>query len=217
MLRERAVPSRRYDVAGVAVALVGIFVCAMIPGRVGSALPGFVLVASLLAGGVLLCLGRWEDFKAERRERRALEGLCTECGYDLLLSRQRCPECGHPISPALRYPALVEFFEGWFAGARVRHAASADDLLLEAARLEPNRVEIAQELRRFLAEGYTDGEAARALLRDFHCDYQPERHGPDVHGVAASRARGALAAGGRVRGGFGCGAVGEVARRGSFG
>ena len=32
------------------------------------------------------------------RRRRALAGLCPECGYDLRAASDRCPECGTPLT-----------------------------------------------------------------------------------------------------------------------
>ena len=36
-----------------------------------------------------------------RRRRRARSGHCLNCGYDLRESKQKCPECGTAIQPAV--------------------------------------------------------------------------------------------------------------------
>ncbi len=37
--------------------------------------------------------------RQKRRRRRASEGRCPDCGYDLRASAGRCPECGNETSP----------------------------------------------------------------------------------------------------------------------
>ena len=46
-------------------------------------------------------------FRAHRRRRRAVRGLCRICGYDLRGSTSRCPECGTVRSPAPTEAAIT--------------------------------------------------------------------------------------------------------------
>lgn len=52
-----------------------------------------LLYAVLLPVAGLLALFAW-------RARPKLPGTCVKCGYDLRASPDRCPECGHAVSPA---------------------------------------------------------------------------------------------------------------------
>ena len=54
------------------------------------------ILAALVAVPVLLILRA--GFRSLRQRRRARNGLCPQCAYDLRFSPERCPECGTPIS-----------------------------------------------------------------------------------------------------------------------
>ncbi len=60
--------------------------------------------AWFVVGALALCPGIWISRRLRIR-RRAREGRCLQCGYDLRASTERCPECGTPIPFAQRTAA----------------------------------------------------------------------------------------------------------------
>jgi hypothetical protein len=66
--------------------------------------PHWALLA-LVSLPMLLAL-RWEML-ARRRLRRLRHGLCSNCGYDLRASPDRCPECGLEAPTAATSPAAA--------------------------------------------------------------------------------------------------------------
>ncbi|HEY7089640.1 MAG TPA: hypothetical protein VH518_16195 [Tepidisphaeraceae bacterium] len=57
------------------------------------AVPYWMIVV-LMAILPTICIARW--FGERHRHRSEALGLCSNCGYDLRASPQRCPECGKP-------------------------------------------------------------------------------------------------------------------------
>ena len=84
----------------VCVMLLAGTVLAVAVVRAMTVFPPFPLlaVAACAAAGALVATA----FAGKRvRDRRALAGLCAECGYDLRESDARCPECGAAIPEEL--------------------------------------------------------------------------------------------------------------------
>jgi hypothetical protein len=138
---------------------------------IGFAVLGFCLVPACVLGYLA-----WRyDNGLRTRYDRHLEGLCLECGYDLLLSRQRCPECGTPVLPAQRYPQLATFLTLHYSAAQVD--GRLPGVIAAPSAWAFDRVRVAQELRRFLAEDYDEEATARILALDFACHVRPEAVG----------------------------------------
>lgn len=69
------------------------------PVRVWSGPPHRIVVVQWWLPAALLAVapGAWLADRVRLR-RRHLLGLCPACGYDLRASKERCPECGTPLT-----------------------------------------------------------------------------------------------------------------------
>ena len=56
---------------------------------------GWVVLWTAVIGMPLFAIAGWRMAQPYRRLKRAREGRCPGCGYDLRASPDRCPECGH--------------------------------------------------------------------------------------------------------------------------
>lgn len=70
---------------------------------------GYGLELSAATVGFALFVLLWWFRRRRRFLNRLLNGQCMFCGYDLRASRDRCPECGQPISNQSK--AELEFLE----------------------------------------------------------------------------------------------------------
>jgi hypothetical protein len=70
-------------------------------------LPWWVLIGCL---AVLPLRRRIEKTREQIRQRRAAEGCCPRCGYDLRATPERCPECGTiPSELGARRPITLDY------------------------------------------------------------------------------------------------------------
>jgi hypothetical protein len=67
------------------------------PHLVGQIAEGVLIIAGSLQFLGAIVWTTWIIRKYRRELKRAREGLCMYCGYDLRQSKERCPECGEPI------------------------------------------------------------------------------------------------------------------------
>jgi hypothetical protein len=58
---------------------------------------GCSVVAEMTAAGSVFIWIIWLAVMGLRRRHRRRSGCCIRCGYDLRVSKERCPECGTPI------------------------------------------------------------------------------------------------------------------------
>jgi len=74
--------------------------------------------------GVNLVAGFWQTYNQRRvklLDRRRENGLCAVCGYDLRVTKDRCPECGTPIKPSTK--AFISQIESLGYTVKFRHKA----------------------------------------------------------------------------------------------
>jgi hypothetical protein len=128
-----------------------------------------VVVGLLVLNGISHC-------RAARRQSRADEGRCLECGYDLRATPYRCPECG---TTTQRWSAVLRrrLAEAW------PHTAIAPRPLVEGERVVVVHASLnAIEVNLLQQHLEARGVACRCETRKATCAVRAEI-APDVHGL----------------------------------